>query len=211
MDNADKTALELVPFTTSRGLRVLVVAILSVLTVRRWTRGTVNIFLAPANGTTPPPAIAAGFFQGAQSLGLILIWHAVEGIFFLPSPVTILALPFKWSKARNVRICAILGFLTVGLSRHRKLSLRILQVPGGRRFGVDRQELHRFVRLLPLDAPPCEVARSRAARGTAIRGRTIGYRGNEAESLRSRGNRKGAAEPARWCPDSVLADRTFAR
>jgi heme A synthase len=92
-----------------RRLRILIVAILVILTVQGWTGDVVNIFFAPASGTTPPPYSISGFFQGVESLGPLLIWHGSEGIVLIALSIAILALSFKWSKARSVRICAILA------------------------------------------------------------------------------------------------------
>lgn len=93
----------------ARRLRIAIVAILVLLTAQGWTGDTVNIFFAPPNGTAPPPQTLGGFFGAVQSLGAILVWHAVEGIVILAIALVILVLAFLWSQARSVRISAILA------------------------------------------------------------------------------------------------------
>ncbi len=97
----------------ARHLRIALVAILLVLTVQGWTGDTVNIFVAPANGTTAPTQDLSGFFTGVKSLGGLLVWHAVEGMAIIALGVVVLVLSFLWSRERSVRICAVLGLFFV--------------------------------------------------------------------------------------------------
>ena len=99
---------------TSRKFRILLVATLAVLSVQGWLGDVVNLFVAPTTAQTPPPQNPSGFFQGVASLNsLPLSWHAFEGIFLFLLAVSVLALSFKWSKSRAVRISAILGLFFV--------------------------------------------------------------------------------------------------
>ncbi|MGI0078956.1 MAG: hypothetical protein ACRECH_04975 [Nitrososphaerales archaeon] len=95
---------------TSRKLRILIVITLVVLTLQSWTGDVVNIFFVPASGTTQPAFSVSGFFQGIVSLNVpLLYWHALEGIVLMALSIAILAMSFKWSKARSVRICSALA------------------------------------------------------------------------------------------------------
>ncbi len=97
----------------ARWLRVAIVAILLVLTVQGWTGDAVNIFVAPPSGATPPAQDVGGFFAAVESLGPFLVWHAVEGVLILALAFIVAVLAFRWSKARSVRICALLGLVFV--------------------------------------------------------------------------------------------------
>lgn len=95
---------------TSRKLRILIAVALIVLTVQAWTGDVVNIFFVPASGTTQPPFSIGGFFQGIANLNQpLLAWHTGEGIVLMALAIAILALSFKWSRTRSVRIFAILA------------------------------------------------------------------------------------------------------
>jgi heme A synthase len=98
---------------TERRFRILLAVTLIVLTVQGWSGGTVNLFYAPATGTTPPPYSLSGFFSAVQSIGGLLIWHAAEGIFLFFLAIAVFALSFVWSKSRAVRITSGLGLLFV--------------------------------------------------------------------------------------------------
>lgn len=95
----------------ARYLRIALAALLLVLTVQGWTGDTVNIFAAPASGTTPPTQDLGGFFAGVQTLGGFLVWHAIEGIVALALGLVVLVLAFVWGSARAVGIAAVLGLL----------------------------------------------------------------------------------------------------
>ena len=94
---------------TSRKLRVLIVVTLIILTVQGWFGDVVNIFLAPATGESASsfPFSLSGFLQGVYSLGFPLEYHAFEGMLLVALSIAVLALSFKWSGAKSVRICAI--------------------------------------------------------------------------------------------------------
>ncbi len=93
----------------ARYLRIALVALLVVLTVQGWTGDAVNIFVAPANGASPPSQDFGGFFAGVESLGGFLVWHAFEGIVAVALGVVVLVLAFLWSPMRPVHISALLG------------------------------------------------------------------------------------------------------
>lgn len=115
MQNNERANPEKVKSTfTSRKLRILIAVALIVLTVQSWTGDVANIFLVPANGTTQPPFSIGGFFQGIANLNQpLLYWHAAEGIVLMVLAIAIVALSFKWSRTRSVRICAILALFFV--------------------------------------------------------------------------------------------------
>lgn len=94
---------------TARKFRVLVVVTLVILAIQGWFGDTVNLFVVSPNPVTPPPFSFAGFIQLVQSSGVILEWHSFEGILLMALSIAVLALSFKWSRAKSVRISAILG------------------------------------------------------------------------------------------------------
>jgi heme A synthase len=98
---------------TDRKYRILLVVMLVILSVQAWFGDFVNIFAASSSGVTPPPFSIAGFFQGAESLGIPLIWHTFEGIALVVIGLALIGLSFKWSNAKSVRICSILAFIYV--------------------------------------------------------------------------------------------------
>ena len=113
MEATGKGETESVAASTTRGFRIILVVLLILLTVQGWTGDTVNIFFAPPSGVTPPPAGLGGFSAAVQSLGSILVWHAVQGLLLLALAIAIAFLSFRWSKTRSVRLCAILGLFFV--------------------------------------------------------------------------------------------------
>lgn len=98
---------------TTRRFRILVVVTLAILTVQGWFGDTVNIFFAPATGTTPPPFSFSGFFQSVESLGFPMTWHAFEGIVLLVLAILVFSFSFFWSRAKSVRIASGLGLMMV--------------------------------------------------------------------------------------------------
>jgi hypothetical protein len=97
---------------TLRKYRILLVAILVVLTIQGWFGDTVNIFFT--TGTTTPPAFSlGGFFGSVAAVGFPLVWHASEGIVLAVLGVAAFALSFFWSKARSVRILSGLGLMMI--------------------------------------------------------------------------------------------------
>jgi len=97
---------------TSRKLRILLVVNLVILEIQGWFGDTVNLFFATSSVPAYPFSFS-GFIQGVYSLGFTLEYHAFEGMLLMALSVAVLALSFKWSKARSVRICAILGLFFV--------------------------------------------------------------------------------------------------
>ena len=96
---------------TSRKLRILIVLELVILSVQAWSGDAVNIFFVTGS-KTPPPFSIGGFFQGVESLNApLLVWHAAEGIALIALSIVVLALSFKWSRARSVRISCLLAFI----------------------------------------------------------------------------------------------------
>jgi heme A synthase len=101
---------------TLRKFRILLVIALAILSVQAWTGDTVNIFYAPASGTTPPPYSLSGFFSAVESINFLLVWHASEGILLAILAVAIFVLSFVWSKSRGVRIASGLALFFVALA-----------------------------------------------------------------------------------------------
>jgi heme A synthase len=116
MATAKINTSSLVRSLTSRKYRILLVVTLVILSLQAWTGDTVNIFYAPSSGVTPPPYSISGFFSAVQSIGSLLIWHALEGILLLILAVALFALSFVWSKSRGVRIASGLGLFFVVLA-----------------------------------------------------------------------------------------------
>lgn len=108
-----KKSTDEVKHGSTRSFRILLVVTLVILSIQGWFGDTVNIFFAPATGTTPPPFSFSGFVQVVESLGFPLIWHAAEGIVLLVLAVAVFALSFIWSKAKSVRIASGLGLFMV--------------------------------------------------------------------------------------------------
>ncbi|MHB1909019.1 MAG: hypothetical protein ACYCQJ_09150 [Nitrososphaerales archaeon] len=98
------------PAKTARNYRILLIAILVMLSVQAWFGDFVNIFAAPSNGTSPPVQSLEGLISGIESLGFPLIWHAFEGLVLIGIALALLVLSFIWSNSRAVRISAILAF-----------------------------------------------------------------------------------------------------
>lgn len=96
---------------TKRSFRVYLVIVLIIMTIQGWFGDTVNIFVAPPNGITPPAFSMSAFFHTVQSYGFLLIYHAFEGIVLLALGVIAVALAFKLSPKRSVRICSVLGLI----------------------------------------------------------------------------------------------------
>jgi hypothetical protein len=97
---------------TSRKMRIMIVVVLVILTVQGWFGDTTNIFVTTSSITAPLFSIA-GFFHTAMSQGFILAWHTTEGILLFFLSIAVLGLSFVWSKARSVRILAVLGIFAV--------------------------------------------------------------------------------------------------
>ncbi len=94
-----------------RGLRALIVLTLVILTAQGWFGDTVNIFIVPANGTTPPPPSLSGFLNAVGSLKqpFLLVWHTFEGVALVILAVAVLVLSLVWSRSRGVRVWSALG------------------------------------------------------------------------------------------------------
>ena len=92
-------------------MRLLIVAILVLLTIQGWFGDTVNIFLIP---TTPPTVdqSASGILQAIANIGPTLTIHAFIGLAILAFAIVVLSYSLK-SKPRNVQIPAILGLVMV--------------------------------------------------------------------------------------------------
>jgi len=97
---------------TKRGLRVLLVATLAILTVQGWSGDTVNIFL-PASATTSPLSSFAGFWPLVESLGGLAVWHVAEGALLTALSVVVFALSFAWSNSRTVHVASLLGLFFI--------------------------------------------------------------------------------------------------
>jgi hypothetical protein len=97
---------------TTRKYRILLVAILAILSVQGWFGDTVNLFFT--TGTTPPPPYSfGGFLSAIESIGFPLVYHAFEGIVLAVLAVAAFVLSFFWSKAKSVKILSGLGLLMV--------------------------------------------------------------------------------------------------
>ncbi len=131
----------------ARSLRIALVALLLVLTVPGWTGDVVNIFVAPATATTPPPQQdLGGFFAGVQSLGGLLVWHALEGIVALALGIVVLILAFVWVPTRAVRISAVLGLFFLASAAYGGYGFVLSGFSA--ELGDHGWELHRLLRLL---------------------------------------------------------------
>jgi hypothetical protein len=96
-----------------RGLRALIVTTLVLLTAQGWFGDTVNIFIAPPNGTARPAATVSDFLHAVGSLQppFFLVWHTFEGLALVVLALAVAILSFFWSPSKGVRMCAVLGLL----------------------------------------------------------------------------------------------------
>ena len=94
-----------------RALRALLAVTLVVLTAQGWFGDTVNIFIAPPNGTARPPATLAGFVHAVGSLQppVFLVWHTVEGLGLVALAAAVLILSLVSRVSWAARIFALLG------------------------------------------------------------------------------------------------------
>jgi hypothetical protein len=93
--------------TSTRGLRVSVAAILVLLTVQGWSGDFANLFAA-----YPASAVGASMsdvLQALQRAGVLVLYHALEGILIVAVSVVILILSFRSPSSTWVRVYAILG------------------------------------------------------------------------------------------------------
>ena len=67
MSSDENDPLKMNQPSTKRSLRIVFVLILVIMTIQGWFGDTVNIFVAPATGATPPPFSFGGFFQEVDS------------------------------------------------------------------------------------------------------------------------------------------------
>jgi hypothetical protein len=144
--------------TTQKKYRVLIVAMLAILSIQAWFGDFVNIFVAPSSGLTPPPYSIAGFFQGVDSLGFTLIWHAFEGIAIVVIGAALVVLSFRWSNARGVRIESILGFFFVLMAAAGGHFVRSFRIFSWRRLDADGRKLSGSLRVVLRHSVLCEVS-----------------------------------------------------
>ena len=92
-------------------LRTLVVVTLVVLTAQGWFGDTVNIFIAPANGTPPPAPTLAGFVDAVASLQppFFLVWHTIEGIVLALLAIAVFVLALARPSSIGVRSWSAVG------------------------------------------------------------------------------------------------------
>ena len=95
------------------GLRVFPAVVLLVATLQAWTGDPVNGFSAPAGGAPAYPFSMGGFLQGVTSLGGSLLFHATEGATLFVLSIVVVAVSFRWSSRRSVRICACLAAVSI--------------------------------------------------------------------------------------------------
>ena len=93
-----------------RKLRIAIVVTLIVITAQGWTGDTANLFVttAPAAATSS----LSGALQTISAAGLILEWHASEGLLILGLSLVVLAMSLR-SKPRSIRAAAILATFMV--------------------------------------------------------------------------------------------------
>ena len=93
-----------------RKVRILVVAVLLLLTAQGWTGDFVNLFAA-----VPTIHIVSiySFFQALLDSGVLTLYHALEGLAILVLSVYILVYSFLKPNSKNLRICALLATASV--------------------------------------------------------------------------------------------------
>lgn len=93
-----------------RKIQVSAVVILVILTVQGWTGDFANLFAVFPTGVN---ISMSGFFQALFSAGVLVAYHAAEGLILLALSIVVLALSFSLRQSRNVRIFATLGTLSI--------------------------------------------------------------------------------------------------
>jgi hypothetical protein len=96
---------------SSRSLRFSVATILVLLSVQGWSGDFANLFSPYPAGASG--ASASGILQALQRAGLVVLYHALGGALIVAVAAVVLALSFRSSGSRWVRIFAVLGLAAV--------------------------------------------------------------------------------------------------
>lgn len=84
---------------------------LVVLTIQGWTGDFVNLF--STYPTTPVTFSVGGLLSALAGVSDLAVYHALEGAFLVILSVLVLALSFRASKARSVRIASFVAMAAV--------------------------------------------------------------------------------------------------
>jgi hypothetical protein len=100
---------------TLRAFRALLITTLVILGIQGWFGDFVTVFVAPANGITPPAFTPGSLLHALQILPtpFFPVWHAFEGLALIVLGIAIAILSFTWTRSRGVRIWSIVGLVAV--------------------------------------------------------------------------------------------------
>jgi hypothetical protein len=96
---------------SSRNLRISVATILVLLSAQGWTGDFANLFSPYPAGASG--ASASGVLQALQRAGIAVLYHALGGALIVAAAAVILALSFRSSDSKWVRVFAVLGLAAV--------------------------------------------------------------------------------------------------
>jgi len=98
-----------------RAFRALLVTILVILGIQGWFGDFVTVFVAPANGITPPALTPGSLLHELQILPtpFFPVWHAFEGLALVVLAVAAAILSFTWTRSRGARAWSVLGLIAV--------------------------------------------------------------------------------------------------
>jgi hypothetical protein len=85
------------------------------LSIQGWFGDTVNIFVAPATGVTPPAPSLGGYLQTLEALPTpaIPLIHAGLGIALLVLGIVAIVMAFRSPVSTGVRVCTVIGALMI--------------------------------------------------------------------------------------------------
>lgn len=99
------------PRTPVRTLRLSIVAALIILTAQGWTGDFVNLFSPFPTG--PVGRSLGGLLSAVSAAGLLALYHALEGATLLILSILVLALSYRATRERSVRIVALVAMIAI--------------------------------------------------------------------------------------------------
>lgn len=82
-------------------------AMIVVLTIQGWTGDFVNLFSPFPGGGVSPSVV--GLVSALSNAGALALYHGLEGASLVVLSIIVLALSFRSSKARSIRIASLLA------------------------------------------------------------------------------------------------------
>jgi hypothetical protein len=90
-----------------RGVRYAIMASIIVLTIQRWTGDFVNLFSQFPSGQ--PSASMGGLLSALYDAGALAVFHGLEGFLLVALSIAVVALSFRASHARSIRVLSVLA------------------------------------------------------------------------------------------------------